>query len=59
MAIYQIHFQANPVLWPKDPKERLEYTEAMFQGARAGSERHDGFRCEIDRSFRLIARGAR
>ena len=33
MAIYQIHFKANPVLWPKDPKERLDYTEAMFQGA--------------------------
>ena len=32
MALYQIHFNANPVLWPTDPKERLAVTEAAFQG---------------------------
>ena len=32
MAVYQIHFKANPVLWPTDPKERLAVSEGAFQG---------------------------
>jgi hypothetical protein len=33
MAIYQIHFKANPALWPTDPKEKLAISEGAFQGA--------------------------
>jgi len=35
MATYQIHFKANPVLWPSDPKENLALWEQMSQGADA------------------------
>ena len=34
MSIYQIHFKANPALWPSDPKENL----AMWEKATAGGE---------------------
>ena len=33
MAIYQIHFKANPALWPTGPKEKLAISEGAFQGA--------------------------
>ena len=33
MATYQIHFKANPALWPTGPKEKLAISEGVFQGA--------------------------
>ena len=33
MAICQIHFKANPALWPTGPKEKLAISEGVFQGA--------------------------
>ena len=34
MSTYQIHFKANPALWPSDPKENL----AVWEKATAGGE---------------------
>ena len=38
MAMYQIHFKANPVLWPSDPKENLAVWENSAEGGRAALE---------------------
>ena len=35
MSIYQIHFQANPALWPTDPQENLALWEQTAEGADA------------------------
>ena len=35
MSIYQIHFKANPALWPSDPKENLAMWETAWAGAEA------------------------
>ena len=32
MATYQIHFKANPVLWPSNPKDSLAAWEQTSQG---------------------------
>ena len=33
MALYQLHYKANPVLWPSDPKENLAMWEETSQAA--------------------------
>ncbi len=35
MPTYQIHFKANPALWPTDPQENLALWEQTVQGADA------------------------
>ncbi len=35
MATYQLHFQANPTLWPTDPQQLLALWEQVFQAADA------------------------
>ena len=35
MATYQLHFQANPTLWPTDPQQLLALWEQAFQAADA------------------------
>ena len=38
MATYQLHFQANPTLWPNDPQQLLALWEQTFQAADAQIE---------------------
>ena len=33
MPLYQLHYKANPVLWPSDPKENLAMWEETSQAA--------------------------
>lgn len=35
MATYQLHFQANPTLWPNDPQQLLALWEQAFQACDA------------------------
>ncbi len=35
MATYQLHFQANPALWPTDPQQLLALWERTIQAADA------------------------
>ena len=38
MATYQLHFRANPALWPTDPQQLLALWEQTFQAADAQIE---------------------
>ena len=35
MPLYQLHYKANPTLWPSDPKENLEMWEESTHAAEA------------------------
>ena len=38
MAMSQIHFKANPVLWPSDPKENLALWENLAEKGKVALE---------------------